>query len=321
MAHNDELPCKICANPIVAEAFASWREQGLGYRAIWRLMGNAEIGRDQFMRHARDFERPIVVEDVEPPAIPKVLIYDIETSPNLGYVWGKYDQTVQVYAQEWYILSIAYKWIGDEHAQVIALPDFELYKTEPDNDYELVSFLWHLLDQADATVTHNGKNFDKGKTYARMIYHQFPPPTPAKEIDTLQIARREFNFTSNKLGDLCEYLGLEHKQDNGGMKTWIGCLNGDEEAWALMKEYNLQDAFITEQLYLRLQPWVARHPNFSLITDRPAACPKCGAEGSMIAKGWQIYTVTKRHRYQCTNCGGYAVGRKMIKSDVQYQNL
>jgi hypothetical protein len=321
MTINFELPCKICADPAIDEAFDSWHAQGVGYKAIWKLLGpTTGLGRDQFQRHLRCYTKrlPVFTPVAE---VPRILIYDIETAPNLGYVWGKYDQTVQNYAHEWYILSVAYKWAGEPDGYVIALPDFELYKTEPDNDFELVSQLWHLLDEADVTVTHNGRNFDRGKTYARMIYHQMPPPSPCKEIDTLRIARSEFNFNSNKLGDLCEYLGMEHKMDAGGLKTWIGCMNGDLTAWETMKDYNLQDVFITEQLYLRFQPWVSRHPNFALITDRPSTCPRCGSANSMQARGWQIYTVTKKRRFQCTACGGYSVGRAVTKSDVQFQSL
>ena len=36
---------------------------------------------------------------------PKVLLFDIETSPNLAYVWGKYQQDVVAFEEEWKIID------------------------------------------------------------------------------------------------------------------------------------------------------------------------------------------------------------------------
>src|SRR3990167_3818406 len=43
---------------------------------------------------------------------PKILLFDIETTPNLAYVWGKYEQDVIQYKSEWYMLSWSAKWLG-----------------------------------------------------------------------------------------------------------------------------------------------------------------------------------------------------------------
>ena len=40
----------------------------------------------------------------------KVLFYDIETAPNLAYVWGQYDQNVIQQFREWYMMCFSYKW-------------------------------------------------------------------------------------------------------------------------------------------------------------------------------------------------------------------
>ena len=40
---------------------------------------------------------------------PKILLIDIETAPNLGYIWGKYEQNVIDYKTEWYLLSFCAK--------------------------------------------------------------------------------------------------------------------------------------------------------------------------------------------------------------------
>ena len=62
----------------------------------------------------------------------KVLFYDIETAPNLAYVWGKYQQDAIEIPRSWYMMAFGYKW--KVKFKVLALPDFELYATDPDND-------------------------------------------------------------------------------------------------------------------------------------------------------------------------------------------
>ena len=38
----------------------------------------------------------------------KILFYDLETSPNVSYTWGKWEQNVIAFKKEWELLSFAY---------------------------------------------------------------------------------------------------------------------------------------------------------------------------------------------------------------------
>ena len=250
---------------------------------------------------------------------PRVLIYDIETAPDAGYVWRKWDTSLLGFTEHWYILCFAWRWLGESKTHVIGLDDFERFDEDPQNDYDVVAKLWELFDEADVTITHNGRVFDRGKVQARMVFHNMQPPSPHKEIDTLVAARKEFTFTSNSLKDLATYLQLtEAKMDPGGFQTWLGCMSGDRKAWATMKKYNKQDVVVTEQLYLRLRPWINRHPNLALYGNKPDACPKCGSTAGMTGRGWQYNSVTKRQKFQCTSCSGYSLGRALEKTSVRY---
>jgi hypothetical protein len=250
----------------------------------------------------------------------RVLVYDIETSPNLGHVWAKWRTNVIAFDRQWFILSFAYKWLGEKRTHVLALPDFDLYDTDPHNDRELVARLHELFCEADVTVTHNGKGFDNKKANTRMLVHGMDPPPPRKEIDTLQIARRQFGFTSNRLGDLCQLLGLPNKADSGGFETWMGCLNGDPKAWAKMKKYNKQDIPTLEALYLRFRPWMANHPNLNVYGDRPHSCPRCG-HNRLQARGYRVAGVTMRRRFQCKKCRGYCMGRNIHDTRIAYRSI
>jgi len=47
----------------------------------------------------------------------KILFYDLETSPNIGYTWEKYDQNVISFIKEREILTCAYKFKGDKEVK------------------------------------------------------------------------------------------------------------------------------------------------------------------------------------------------------------
>jgi DNA polymerase III epsilon subunit-like protein len=102
-----------------------------------------------------------------------------------------------------------------------------------ENDKPLLDSLWNLLNQADYVIAHNGRKFDCGKINARFIQHDMLPPSPYRIIDTLEIARKSFNFTSNKLQYLADALKCAPKQQHGkfpGFELWNECMRDNEEA-------------------------------------------------------------------------------------------
>lgn len=244
----------------------------------------------------------------------KVLIYDIENAPNLGYVWEKWQTNVLEFKDQWFLLSFAWKWLGERETHVLGLDDMPGYEPGSMDDRELVTRLRDLFDEADITVTHNGISFDNKKAQTRMIVHGIDPPSSYKEVDTLRTARKQFAFTSNRLGDLCQALGLPSKASTGGMSTWFGCMNGDPKSWAKMKKYNKQDVIILEKLYKRFIPWLTNYPHMGAFEGRPDNCPKCG-KGPLVARGWRYAQVSRRRQFHCKSCGGYSMSRK--REDLQ----
>jgi hypothetical protein len=208
------------------------------------------------------------------------------------------------------MLSFAWKWLGEKRTHVLALDDFPGYKRDPENDKKLVKELHRLFDEADVTIGHNGDQFDRRKANARFVANGLLPPSPYRTVDTLKVARRHFMFSSNKLDDLGQVLGVGRKAATGGWRTWRGCMAGDPAAWATMKKYNRQDVDLLEQVYLRLLPWMENHPNMALLSGRPDACPKCGAAGQMVSRGTLLRARSMVYaRYQCRACGGYSQDR------------
>lgn len=240
----------------------------------------------------------------------KILIYDIETSPNLGFIWGKYEQDVIEYVSEWHMLCFAYRWLGENKTHVVALPDFGLYKKDPSNDLELIKVLYSLFDEADVLIAHNGDRFDQKKSQARFIYHGMTPPSPYKQVDTLKVAKQHFSFNSNKLDDLGQHLGLGRKVTTGGFALWKGCMDGNMKAWEKMKKYNKQDVVLLEKVYKKMLPWITNHPSLALMDGRPSSCPRCGSS-KIHRSGKKVYTkVSSAQRYRCYDCGGWLQDRK-----------
>ena len=241
---------------------------------------------------------------------------DIENSPNLGYIWGKYEQNVIAYDREWNMMSFAYQWEGEKKVHCYALPDFPRYKKDRFDDSQLVGKLWEVFDEADIIIAHNGDRFDIRKSNTRFMKHDFIPPSHYDSIDTLKAARKIGFFNSNKLGDLATFLGIGQKLKTGGFDLWLDCQAGDEAAWAKMRRYNKQDVALLREVYYKLRPWMKNHPNITLDEDKPMLCPACGS-ADVMPRGWRYLKSYVRRQYRCMDCGKSPQGaRKKLSVGV-----
>ena len=244
----------------------------------------------------------------------KTLFFDIETAPNLSYVWGQWQQDVIEHVREWYIICFSYKWEGEKQSHVVALKDFELYDNDPENDLQVVKKLWELLDKADIVIGHNSDAFDIKKANARFVYHNLGPTSHYHSVDTLKLARKHFKFNSNRLGHVGEHLGLGGKETTGGFQTWAGCMKGDAKAWAVMKKYAKQDVDLLVDVYERLRPWATNHPNRNVIDGTSYACPTCGSN-KLQKRGKRRTRTMVYQTLQCTRCRSYCRERLALPVD------
>lgn len=222
---------------------------------------------------------------------------------------------------DWSILCFAYKWLDESRVYDVSRLDFKDRKT----DRGIVKRLHELFDEADVVVAHNGVRFDQPKVRARLLVHGFDPPSPVKEFDTVQVARRQFGFHSNRLDDLGRQLGVGRKLRHTGFDLWLRCMAGtvmpgtvDPAAWRTMLRYNRQDVRLLEDVYRKLRPWSKTFPNLAAIDDKPDECPRCGVRGQMLHRGWTIASVTRRPRFQCKACGGWCSGRAVYRTGTSF---
>lgn len=234
----------------------------------------------------------------------KILLLDIETAPNLAYVWGMWKQNISMsqIAAKGHVLCWAAKWHGKRGMY---------YRSVKGGDAKgMLKAAHKLLDEADAVVHYNGKSFDIPTLNKEFLTHGMTPPAPYKQVDLLEVVRDQFRFPINKLDYVVQQLGLGKKVRHPGFQMWVDCMAGDAKAWNRMARYNQGDVVILERLYEKLKPWVRNHPNHGAFDDRPEACPKCGVEGKLQMRGTAVTCDTKYVRYQCGACGGWSRGKK-----------
>tara|TARA_Y100000004_G_scaffold87711_1_gene98334 strand:- start:5717 stop:6490 length:774 start_codon:yes stop_codon:yes gene_type:complete len=248
----------------------------------------------------------------------KILYYDLETAPNLSFVWGQYEQNVIDHSREWYMLCFSYRWEHERKTHVCSLVDFpDAYKQDPENDFHVVKRLHEMLDEADIIIAHNGDKFDLRKANARFVAHGLGPVSPVRQIDTLKVARKYFMFNSNKLDHLGNYLGVGRKVSTGGFETWAGCMRGDRKAWRTMIKYARQDVSLLRDVYLKLRPWMTNHPNLN-VYDGGASCPTCGSD-NLQKRGKRHTQVATYQTYQCNDCKSYSrtrLAEKVVRPEI-----
>lgn len=252
------------------------------------------------MKSSKKYEEDVIARE------PKILFLDIENTPNLGWVWGKWEQNVIEFDKNWHLLTFAVKWFHESKVKTYALCDFPGYKKNREDDKKLARKLWEYMNEADIIIAHNGDAFDIPKANTRFVANGFNPPAPFKSIDTLKIARRYFRMDSNKLDDIGQYLNVGRKLPHTGFALWKGCMNGDKKSWALMKKYNAQDVLLLERIYLKLRQWNNNRPNLNVFSLKNG-CPTCGSQ-HVQKRGYTMTASTRKRRYQCMVCGAWSVG-------------
>lgn len=188
---------------------------------------------------------------------PKILIFDEETSHNLGFFFGV--REVDIHPENilihWYIFCISYRWYGQKKINNISITDFPLFKKEKHSDIELLKAFSKILNEADYLVGHNIDRFDVRKFNARLVMNGLPPTKHTKTLDTLKMARRYFGFNHNSLGAVAVALGYKGKiQNEKGL--WLKCFHGCTKSFKKMIRYCNNDIDINTFVFEKLMPFV-----------------------------------------------------------------
>lgn len=240
--------------------------------------------------------------------VPKVLLFDLETTPFSAFVWGTWKQKIPHTSiqDESILLSWAAKWLFDSKiSSDILTPQESLNK----DDSRIVKSLWTLINSADVLIAHNGKRYDAPFFKMRCIMNKLSPPSPYQIIDTLDVLKKNFRFPSNKL----DYMGVLIR-NKGKIKTdfdlWVRCMNGDETALSQMLSYNKEDVVLLEDLYVWIRPYINSHPNMAIYQEsHEPSCPTCGSS-NIEECGHYTTSVNRYLAFRCKDCGSICRSRQ-----------
>lgn len=232
----------------------------------------------------------------------KILLLDIEISPNIATVWGLFNQNIGLHALTGNseVLCWAAKWHGDDTVWFSSI--------NMTTKRKMLKEIYTMIEEADAIVTYNGDGFDLKILNKEFALQDWAPPAPYKSIDLLKTIRRQFRFTSNKLNHVCERFELGQKTEHRGHQLWLDVMDGDQDAWEEMETYNIQDVWLLEALYDKILPWIVNHPSHA-VYDEEAECKQCGSK-HVQWRGWHRTKTRKYRRFQCQDCGTWDHSQK-----------
>ena len=221
------------------------------------------------------------------------LIWDIETSPNIGAFWRagfKVRIAPENIIRERAIICISYKWEGE--SQVYSL------RWRKGCDKQLLKTFMKVALQADELVAHNGDRYDIKWIAARCLIHGLEAYPEWKTVDTLAIARRRFELNSYRLDYIAQLL---LGKGEGKIKTefawWLNItLNNCEESLDKMVHYCEKDVVILERVWKRLEPFHKPKSHAGVMAGEDRwTCPWSGSTNVVKSKTRVTTAGTVRH--------------------------
>ena len=190
-------------------------------------------------------------EDFQEGREQRVLIYDIETSFNIGWFWRtgyKLNITPDQIIKERAIICVSYKWLGEDQV-------YNLVWDKNQDDKFLIEQFIEVMNEADMLVAHNGDRFDLKWLKTRALIHRLPMLIDYPQFDTLKVAKKKFNFQSNTLDYISKVLGEEGKIKTN-IQLWIDIILGkSKKALREMLDYCDEDVRQLEHVFKIIQGW------------------------------------------------------------------
>lgn len=260
---------------------------------------------------------------------PRVLVADIETFPMLSYHWRMWKQNIsdQQVVEDISLMSFAGKWLGQPDAFYI---DQRGKGARMRDHRKTLRAVHKVLSETDFVVAHNGQRFDLPMLQAFMVEAGMAPLPPLKVVDTLLLNRKQFAFSSQRLGFVSpKFMPQdEAKSTHGkfsGFSMWLECMKDNPEAWDENQMYNLRDVTALEELYMKVRGWYKGGPNFGPYThsleEGQHVCANCGSTNIKPATRPAYTQVGVYRQHRCGDCGAFARGRKLIRTAEQRAHI
>jgi uncharacterized protein YprB with RNaseH-like and TPR domain len=249
----------------------------------------------------------------------KRLFFDIETSPNICYSWRigyKISLGFENIIDERKIICISYKWEGSDKIHSLTW-DKDLCDRQM-----LIDFI-EVANQADELIAHNGDRFDIKWIRTRCIYHRIPMFPNYRTLDTLKKAKSGFNFNSNRLDYIAQFLGVGAKVKHSGFDMWKGVMKGDKEALKEMVNYCEGDIIVLEDVFLTMQNYIKPNTHNGVLNNNfKYSCPTCGSEHTTLVKNNVTAMGTIKRLMSCNDCDyHYEISNSSYMLYLKFKNL
>lgn len=249
----------------------------------------------------------------------KRLFFDIETSPNIGYFWRtgyNLNITPENIIEERKIICISYKWESEEEIHTLTWDKNQC-------DKKMLKEFISVANHADELIAHNGDRFDIKWIRTRCIYHRIPMFPNYKTLDTLKKAKSGFNFNSNKLDYIAQYLGVGAKVKHSGFDMWKGVMNNDKTALAEMVHYCEGDIIVLEDVFLTMQSYIKQNTHAGVLNNNlKYSCPCCSSEQITLLKNNVTAMGTIKRLIECNDCNyNYEISNSSYILYLKFKNL
>jgi len=234
---------------------------------------------------------------------PRVLALDIECAG-----------VQSLKADRGFVVCFGYKWVGEGPAQCITLLDHP--GKDIHDDTNLLKAALAIMEQADLLTGHFAELFDVPFLESRLLRAGLKPLPRTRMVDTCLIAQRRLKLSSNRLGNLAEFLKVKTgKMDKRGgwPDWWMGALRGDKKSIESLAAYCKIDVECQSQCYEKMLPIIPPKYLIDLSAFREySACPSCG--GVIRHRGFYYSAGGKSYqRFECKKCGKWGHGKTAAK--------
>lgn len=245
------------------------------------------------------------------------LFFDIETSFNIGWFWRPGKQLVRStqIIHERAIICICWKWEGEDKVH-------HLTWDKKQCDKRMLKKFMKEVHKAHEIIAHNGDNFDLKWLRTRCLKHRIPTFPDYVSLDTLKLAKSTFNFNSNSLNYIAQFLEVGEKMETGGIKLWEDIIfHKCPDAMEKMVEYCETDVEVLENVYQELKNYSKHKYNYATTSGgEKFQCPECGSCNVGISKTTTTAAGTIRRHLKCRDCSRhYTVSNKSYMSLIDFK--
>lgn len=242
-------------------------------------------------------------------APPKIFCFDMEILSMIVKTYSLRTDYIRPsrIVKDWSVLSWAGKFLDEKKVHYADTRG----KKDVRDDVEVMERLHEQLSKADIILGHNSDRFDVKKANAKFVEYGLNPLSFSKQIDTLKIAKKYFNLSSNSLDFIAKKMGVTPKRKSRKFtneEMWDECERGNILAFKENEKYNKQDVLTTIEVFDKLKAW-DQSLNFQAFYGKKICV--CGNE-EFYRDGYVYNKQSCYQKYRCSNCGKISTGKENL---------